>query len=195
MNRKLMIVSLLVTSAVSAPLFALKSIADVFKNPKIENLSPEMKNKAFRAQALENLTAEVETPYNVLHAQYGDATTLSCEETMSTLLLKFFRSALTSAIKDSDNAALTHAYNSLYNHLKSNANIETTMVSQFIALIIARRITIAGLEFSIEQAGKSMTPQQQVNCATLIQKINDLTLEFLVQTVGLPLETEEEAQA
>ncbi len=193
MKNKMLIVFLLIAGTAAAPALALKSITDVFKDPKIENLSPEMKNPAFRTQALEGLTAEIETPYNMLHAQYGDATTLACEETMSTLLLNLFRSAMKNSIKAADYTALTSVYTKLYTHLSQKTAIDAQIISQFIAIIIARRITIAGLEFSIEQAGKSMTPAQQVQCGTLIQKINDVTMEFLVNTVGLPVLPEEEA--
>lgn len=194
MKNKMLILSLVIAGTAAAPALALKSIADIFKDPKITKVSPEMQIPSMRAQMLEGLTAAVENPYNMLNAQYGDATTLACEETISTQLLNLFRSAIKNSIKEADYIALKDAYTKLFTHLSKKTGVDEQMISQFIAIIIARRITIAGLEFSVEQAGKTMTPAQQAQCGTLIQKINDVTMEFLVNTVGLSLMPEGEEE-
>lgn len=188
MNKHVIIASLFIAGSITAPALALKSITDMFKDPKIAKVSFEMQSPAYRAQALEQLTAQVETPYSALHAKMGDKTTMACEEELSTLMLKIFRDALKGSVSDNDFTAITTTYTKLYTHLSSKAGMDAEELNGFISLIIARRITVAGLEFSIENAGKIMTQQQQVQCAQAIQQVNDITMDFMIEAMGLAVE-------
>lgn len=193
MNKNMRIISLLFVCA-TAPLFALDSLDDIFNNPRIASVSPELNNATYRSEIKKGLMEQVESPYNELNTLLGDATIHACEESLEKTLCTLFRSAITNTVQATDYALLVETYNKLYGHLdtkKTDSN--KNAITQFMALIIARRITIAGLAFSIEHAGKQMTQLQQSQCQAMLQKVNDITMDFMIQKLGLPLVDEEAA--
>jgi hypothetical protein len=194
MQSRSFILSLIIASSAVVPVFAVRSLEETFANPRLELISPELKNKDFRKQVKDNLIAQIETPFLDLHKQFGDATTLACEEELAKIVLSLFRTAVkTGVIQDAEYQKLTAVYTKLHQHLTSKKADSEENIKLYIACLISRRILITSIEFNMEYAGKQLTNSQKNACDTMITTVNDLTTNFLVKVVGVPVPSEDVA--
>lgn len=189
--KKMLIASLLVAGTACAPMFALKSITDMFKDERLTVVSEDMKVAAVRKQAIEQLTAQVETPYNTLNQKYGDAQTRAFEETMHTQLLNFFNTALTKTVQKADYQAFSTNCTDLYTYVSSKSGAVVDEVQQFVTFIIAQRTTVAGMQFSFDHINTPVSKQQELAIQGMLQQLNNVIFEFMAHTMKIEFAQEE----
>jgi len=182
MHKKILSFFLLLITAISTNLCAIRSLSEVLNDEAVIAVIPHLQNKETKAMLEQALVDNIEVPYNKLNNKYGDNITLACEIDIDALFQQLVRSGLDGKLNEETLEKLLETFAKFITQARSKKEISEKEVAQFISLAFTLRMTVVGLEFAIKNPTyqeKAMEKQDEM--AQISTYISEKINEFLMK--------------